>query len=51
MDMPIKKISLDVRDWLLQQHFSGNVRELGNIIERALSLSECDEIVLDDIVN
>ena len=49
-DMPIKKISLDVRDWLLQQHFSGNVRELGNIIERALSLSECDEIALDDIV-
>lgn len=34
---------------LSQYHFSGNVRELENIIERALTLAEDDLIQLDDL--
>lgn len=35
-----KKISNDAKQWLLAQHFLGNVRELRNMIERAVTLSD-----------
>lgn len=34
---------------LQQHHFPGNVRELENVIERALALTEADTIQLDDL--
>lgn len=44
-----KKITDEVKDWLMCQHFSGNVRELQNIMERAITLSENDQIELVDV--
>lgn len=46
-----KQISEPVRYWLLNQRFSGNVRELQNTIERAITLSEDNEITLGDIAD
>lgn len=38
--LPIKRLSDAAQQLLLQQPFSGNVRELRNIVERALTLSD-----------
>lgn len=39
-DNPIKKLTDSANSFLMQQPFSGNVRELRNIIERAITLSD-----------
>ena len=44
---PIKKISQEAEELLLQYHWPGNVRELENTIERAVSL-ESGEIILPE---
>lgn len=44
-----KGITNEVKDWLMSQHFNGNVRELQNIMERAIALSENDQIELIDV--
>lgn len=43
-------ISKDVQDYLLSYNYRGNVRELQNIIERAVALCENSNIQLKDIV-
>ncbi|MHA3116723.1 sigma-54-dependent Fis family transcriptional regulator [Acinetobacter sp. ANC 4635] len=43
--IPNKQLTLTAQQFLLEQRFSGNVRELRNIIERALTLS--DSTVID----
>ena len=45
----VKTISSEVMDILNQYPFPGNVRELGNIIERAVALSEGSEITTRDL--
>ena len=42
-------LGADARKALLNYHFPGNVRELENILERALTLSEGGEIRVSDI--
>lgn len=42
------KLSSEANAALLQQHFSGNVRELGNLIERACILADSDTLQLSD---
>ncbi|WP_096911340.1 MULTISPECIES: sigma-54-dependent transcriptional regulator [Acinetobacter] len=45
-DLPTKSLSTRAEQFLLQQYFPGNVRELRNIIERAITLSDDDNIDL-----
>ncbi|ENX31904.1 hypothetical protein F889_03794 [Acinetobacter colistiniresistens] len=45
-DLPAKSLSARAEQFLLQQYFPGNVRELRNIIERAITLSDDDNIDL-----
>ncbi|NIE97577.1 sigma-54 dependent transcriptional regulator [Acinetobacter sp. C26M] len=45
-DLPAKSLSSRAEQFLLQQYFPGNVRELRNIIERAITLSDDDNIDL-----
>lgn len=47
LGVPIKKASPDVMKILLEYEWKGNARELENCMERALVLSEGDEISLD----
>lgn len=39
-ETPPKQLTEAAETYLLQQHFPGNVRELRNMIERAITLSE-----------
>jgi two-component system response regulator PilR (NtrC family) len=48
-ELPQKKLSPEVNSWLVSYPFPGNVRELHNIIQRALTLSEAETIVLKDL--
>ena len=45
----IKQISEDAKDLLLNYPWHGNVRELQNVIERAVVLCEGDKLTKDDI--
>ncbi|MDL1970037.1 MAG: sigma-54 dependent transcriptional regulator [Candidatus Desulfofervidaceae bacterium] len=45
----IKSISKDALERLLKYPFPGNVRELENIIERAVALAEGENIEIDDL--
>ncbi|WP_122900428.1 sigma-54 dependent transcriptional regulator [Acinetobacter sp. B51(2017)] len=44
-----KVLTPAARDFLLQQHFPGNVRELRNIMERALTLCDSDQIDIEHL--
>lgn len=44
-----KQFSPEVRNWLLTHDFSGNVRELQNLIQRAITLSEGELLQMQDI--
>ncbi len=46
---PPLDLSDDARRWLLEQRYPGNVRELENVIERAVTLARHDTITLDDL--
>lgn len=48
-DHPALQLSEGARNALMQHPFPGNVRELENILERALALSETAEITEDDL--
>lgn len=45
-ELPAKTLSSRAEQFLLQQYFPGNVRELRNIIERAITLSDDEAIDL-----
>ncbi len=44
-----KRFSRPAIDCLIQYHWPGNIRELGNVIERLVVTSKADDIVLDDL--
>jgi len=48
-DRPVKMLSCEARDKLLNYHFPGNVRELQNICQRASIMVSGDIISADDI--
>ena len=46
---PVPILTPECQDFLLQQRFPGNVRELSNMMQRALILHENEEINQDDL--
>ena len=46
---PPRRLSTEAAEALRQHNFSGNVRELVNILQRAVTLCEGDEITPDDL--
>jgi len=46
---PARRLSASALDLLAQQPWKGNVRELKNVVERALILSEVEELSVDDL--
>jgi two-component system response regulator AtoC len=49
LGIPLKKVSADVMKVLLEYEWRGNARELENCMERALVLSQDDEIGLSSL--
>lgn len=45
-----KTFSNDVKNWLMRQTYHGNVRELQNIVERLVALSESNTITIEDVL-
>ncbi|MEZ4335985.1 MAG: sigma-54 dependent transcriptional regulator [Sandaracinaceae bacterium] len=43
------ELSEDARRWLLEQPYPGNVRELENVVERAVTLARGETITLEDL--
>lgn len=48
-NMPNKTLTQTAQEFLLSQYYSGNVRELRNIIERAITLSDANFIDLSQL--
>ncbi|BCT87856.1 sigma-54-dependent Fis family transcriptional regulator [Acinetobacter sp. FDAARGOS_724] len=48
-EIPAKKLTERSKEFLLEQYYPGNVRELRNIIERAIILSDEDKIDLQHL--
>lgn len=46
--VPKKKITPEVKKWLMQQQFLGNVRELNNFMQRAITLSDSEYVTLEE---
>jgi two-component system response regulator PilR (NtrC family) len=46
---PSRKLSTEAMDTLQNHRFSGNVRELVNILQRAVTMCEGEEITVDDL--
>src|SRR5262249_10177540 len=44
-------ISEDAIRWLVRQAWPGNVRQLANVIERAVALTDHDTLVLEDVAH
>jgi DNA-binding NtrC family response regulator len=49
MQKEIKSISSEALDYLVKYHFPGNVRELENIVERAVVLTRSEYIMKEDL--
>jgi len=49
MNIPPKKVSTKAMERLMNYHWKGNVRELENVIERAMIISDSDTIEEDDL--
>ena len=43
------EISEEAKRWLVEQPYPGNVRELENVVERAVTLARTDQITLEDL--
>ena len=50
MQLPVPKLDKSARDKLAAYNFPGNVRELENVLERAVTLCDDDVVTADDIV-
>src|SRR5512143_4070402 len=48
-DMTVKGVSPEAMKMLMRHHFPGNVRELENIVERAVSFTNSPEILPSDL--
>ena len=48
-DKPVTGFSPEVADRLLSYQWPGNVRELQNCMERAIALTRCAELIVDDL--
>ena len=48
-DLPYKQLSEEAKEQLLAYDWPGNIRELRSVVERAVILSDGDEIVPDDL--
>ncbi len=46
---PFNEITPEARERLIAYHWPGNIRELGNVIERAVVLGQGPQITLDDL--
>jgi two-component system NtrC family response regulator len=46
---PVSRISKEAQDYLMRYHFPGNIRELENIIERAVVMTRDDVITTSDL--
>lgn len=49
LDKPVHRINNDFYDALVNMELRGNIRELENIIERAIALNDDDELSAKDI--
>ncbi len=49
LEHPASKLSIDAMRQLQQYHFPGNVRELENILQRAVTLIDSSQIEADDL--
>ena len=50
MQLPVAQLDASARDKLQSYNFPGNVRELENVLERAVTLCDADVITADDIM-
>jgi two-component system response regulator PilR (NtrC family) len=50
-NMPIPQIDIETQAYLSKLQFAGNVRELENMLERALAMSDGKTITIDDLGN
>lgn len=50
LDKPINRVSNDFFEAICNMELRGNIRELENIIERAIALNEADELKASDII-
>ena len=46
---PVTGLTRPVAERLLSYSWPGNVRELRNVVERAVALTQCDQIVVEDL--
>ncbi|MFA6977972.1 MAG: sigma-54 dependent transcriptional regulator [Ignavibacteriaceae bacterium] len=49
MNKPVKNVSKEAMDFLLNYDWPGNVRELENAIERAMVVGKSNSIIVDDL--
>lgn len=50
MDRPVPQLTSGAREKLMQADFPGNVRQLENIVERALVLAEHEDPITDNLI-
>jgi DNA-binding NtrC family response regulator len=50
-NVPVKRISKDALELLMEYHWPGNVRELENVIERCVAFCNGDTIMPEDLPN